>query len=76
MIHSVSHITAGLFTIVSGADPQSVFLRKILGPDVSASEGWVLPPALPAPALLQRHAPQQYGGTCSPREVSSLETIR
>lgn len=43
MIHSASYINAGLFTVVSGAGPRSISLRKVLDPDVSASDRWVLP---------------------------------
>lgn len=43
MSHSVSHIGVWLFAVVSGVDPRSIFLRKVLDPDVSSSDEWVLP---------------------------------
>lgn len=50
MIHTTSDIAAGLFTVVSGVGPSSIFLRKILDADI-ASDGWVLPRGAPSRSI-------------------------
>lgn len=59
VIHTTSHIAAGLFTVVSGVGPSSIFLRKILDADIT-SDGWVLPRGAPPRSITRRSKMEMF----------------